>query len=248
MINEYNLPSIQKLDKESDLEFSKRKRYREIYIKLINKYKSIDLKGDIFTEVHHILPRCMGGSNSAENLIILPVKHHIFAHYILSCIYPDNYKLGYAMTMFNERCKGDNLGFSIRSITKFREAWRKSLRSDECRKHRSELQLGEKNSNYGVKTSDEIKEKISKGNKAAWKKDYERLKSFIGSRGTHNCARRVMGPDGTIYPCLADAVDQTGIPNSTLRGWMKGLTKDNHGWSYVDPRNNKKEFRNSHSD
>ena len=44
----------------------------------------------------------------------------------------------------------------------------------------------------------------------------------------------------TIYDCLLDAVEASGIPSTTLRSWMKGITKKTKnvnlkGWHYLNP-------------
>lgn len=132
----FNLPNV-----END----KCKRYMSFYISLINKYKNIDsnsLAGK-YTEEHHILPRCMGGSDEPDNLIKLPLKAHITAHYLLANIYPENYKLGATLVIFSgNRVKDIQKEFSVRSALKLREAWHEALNSEECRKHRSEIQMG----------------------------------------------------------------------------------------------------------
>ena len=38
---------------------------------------------DGYCEKHHILPKCLGGDNSKQNLILLPIKWHIFVHRLL---------------------------------------------------------------------------------------------------------------------------------------------------------------------
>lgn len=39
---------------------------------------------DIYTERHHILPRCMGGKDLKDNLIVLPWMLHVIAHFLLA--------------------------------------------------------------------------------------------------------------------------------------------------------------------
>lgn len=38
-------------------------------------------------ERHHVIPRCIGGNNSAENLILLSPEDHFFAHLLLAKIF-----------------------------------------------------------------------------------------------------------------------------------------------------------------
>ena len=46
--------------------------------------------------MHHIIPRCLGGSNEKENLVALTPEEHYVAHQLLVKIYPDNSSLTYA--------------------------------------------------------------------------------------------------------------------------------------------------------
>lgn len=72
-------------------------RYKTRYDKLINFY--LNNLTDGFVEKHHILPKCMGGDNSVSNLILLPVRAHFIAHYLLHRAYPENTKLAHAFAM-----------------------------------------------------------------------------------------------------------------------------------------------------
>jgi hypothetical protein len=49
-----------------------------------------------YTEKHHVLPRCLGGSDSNDNLTKLTAKEHYLAHYLLTKMYPGDYKLLHA--------------------------------------------------------------------------------------------------------------------------------------------------------
>ena len=50
-----------------------------------------------YTEKHHIIPRCMGGTNNPTNLVRLTPEAHYVAHQLLVKIYPDNHKLVFAV-------------------------------------------------------------------------------------------------------------------------------------------------------
>ena len=57
--------------------------------------------GDEYHERHHILPKCMGGTNDEENLIDLFAKEHIIAHRLLALENPNNDSLVYAWHMMS---------------------------------------------------------------------------------------------------------------------------------------------------
>lgn len=51
---------------------------------------------DGYHERHHIIPKCMNGSNSKDNLIDLYAREHFIAHKLLAEEDPQNYQLKYA--------------------------------------------------------------------------------------------------------------------------------------------------------
>lgn len=61
---------------------------------------------DVYTESHHIIPRCMGGSDEKTNLVNLTPEEHYVAHQLLIKIYPENRKLIYAAVMMCVSSKG----------------------------------------------------------------------------------------------------------------------------------------------
>lgn len=70
--------------------------YKKIYESLIHKGKHRTLCG--YKETHHIIPRCLGGSDDVENLVELTPEEHYLAHQLLVKLYPNNKKLIYAAT------------------------------------------------------------------------------------------------------------------------------------------------------
>jgi hypothetical protein len=65
--------------------------YRAHYDKLISRARWRVVFG--YAETHHIIPKCMGGSNRAENLVLLLPEEHYVAHQLLVKIHPGNHKL-----------------------------------------------------------------------------------------------------------------------------------------------------------
>lgn len=73
--------------------------YLEIYIKLIHRAQVRTNNHDTYLEQHHILPKCLGGTNSSNNLVKLTPEEHYVAHQLLVKLYPDNESLIYAARM-----------------------------------------------------------------------------------------------------------------------------------------------------
>lgn len=76
--------------------------YKKHYDRLIERARNRD-KPKGYTEKHHIIPCCMGGSNAADNLATLTAREHFVAHLLLVKIYPSSIKLTYAANMMANR-------------------------------------------------------------------------------------------------------------------------------------------------
>jgi len=70
--------------------------YKSKYNKFIEERRDSTLEG--FIEIHHIKPRCLGGTNDNFNLIKLTPREHFIAHLLLYKSYPDNIKLVQALS------------------------------------------------------------------------------------------------------------------------------------------------------
>ena len=71
--------------------------YYKIYNSLIERSKSRKLEG--YSERHHIVPKCLGGTDDKENIVSLTAREHFIAHQLLVMIYKDNKSLKYAAYM-----------------------------------------------------------------------------------------------------------------------------------------------------
>jgi 5-methylcytosine-specific restriction endonuclease McrA len=75
--------------------------YFNIYNNLIERAKNRVLEG--YCEMHHIIPKCMNGSNDSSNLVALTANEHYIAHLLLVKMYPKNESLWYAANMMANR-------------------------------------------------------------------------------------------------------------------------------------------------
>ncbi len=73
--------------------------YSKIYNRLIESAQTRFGPVASYTEVHHIVPRCIGGDDNASNLVVLTPEEHYVAHLLLMKMHPDNAKLVYAAFM-----------------------------------------------------------------------------------------------------------------------------------------------------
>jgi hypothetical protein len=149
--------------------------YQQIYNQLILRSKTRVFNDDVYFEIHHILPKCMGGDNSKENLAKLTAKEHFIAHKLLCEIYPKNYSLIHAYWMMS------NIKYEHRDYTVSSKEYErlKILRSSIL----SETMSGEKNPFFGKTHTDESRKKIGENNDYSFtqteeyrKKQSEKLK------------------------------------------------------------------------
>jgi hypothetical protein len=71
--------------------------YQRIYDAIIERAKSRGLKkkllDGLYFECHHIVPKCMNGSNDKDNLVLLTGREHYICHKILWIVNKENRSL-----------------------------------------------------------------------------------------------------------------------------------------------------------
>jgi hypothetical protein len=133
--------------------------YKKIYSQLIERAQTENRQKNagIYFEKHHILPKCLGGTNEKTNLVLLTAREHYMSHKLLCQIYPTNEKLHYALwRMMNIQTKNHSRNYII-----------SSREYSHC-KHRQQLlvrKLGKQNKGKKVEHSIETREKISNSSK-----------------------------------------------------------------------------------
>jgi len=134
--------------------------YKNIYDKLIIKGQNREIPQGTYKESHHIIPEAMGGLSTSDNLVDLLPAEHLIAHLLLVKIHPDNNELVYAANMMTNGSGATNQKRVNKSKNK-NYAWLK----EKFSKIQKVNMLGEKNHRFGVKMSDETKQKISESKK-----------------------------------------------------------------------------------
>jgi hypothetical protein len=71
--------------------------YQKIHDAIIDRARNRTLQ-DYF-ERHHIIPKCLGGTDNKENLVDLTAREHFIVHKLLCKIYPNEDKLFFAYRM-----------------------------------------------------------------------------------------------------------------------------------------------------
>ena len=116
--------------------------------------------GDVYHERHHILPKCMGGSDDADNLIDLYAREHYEAHKLLALENPKNEKLVFAWWIMST--KSSNTGGRYDLTAEEYEEAKMVLSEAQSRTKKEQFSNKENHPMFGKKHSDESKEKMRK--------------------------------------------------------------------------------------
>jgi len=158
--------------------------HQKLYESIIEKAKSENRKkySGIYYEKHHILPKCINGTDDKENLVLLTAKEHFIAHKLLTYIYLGNRGINfahYAMVNFPSIYRKNKLKLSGKDyvyakklfleVCKTRKVWNKGTRglykhSLETLSKLSVKSAGKNNGMYGKTQTNETKKKIGKAN------------------------------------------------------------------------------------
>jgi NUMOD3 motif len=164
--------------------------YQLHYNKLIARGQRTLIHG--YREKHHIIPQCMGGTNSDDNLVWLTAEEHYVAHQLLVKIYPDNHKLIYAAKMMtigtNKHTRNNKLYAWLRE--RFAEAVSinntgriVTEETKELIREKRKLQTNNKGSKEkGFKHSKATKDKIAAANEGQKRSDERKLNMSIAAK------------------------------------------------------------------
>ena len=119
-----------------------------------------------YYEKHHIIPKCMGGTDDATNLTILTYREHFLVHWILHRIHPDNKELGYAFfAMTLDKYGNRNHTISARALEEAKKAYISSRigsqHSEETKQKIRKSCLGRPSGNKGIKASQSARQKMA---------------------------------------------------------------------------------------
>ena len=161
--------------------------YQRVYSQIIDRARIQNrTKGaGTYYESHHLVPKCVGGSNSKDNRVLLTAREHFICHWLLHNIYPESSKLAHAFWMMcnvedsnQQRYKPSN-----RTYAYAKEVYSKIV---------SAKFAGKPTWNTGLKTgphADETKRKIAEGLKK-YKRTPEHSKAISKSLKGRKCPPR----------------------------------------------------------
>ena len=135
-------------------------KYSKLYYKITSNAKQRITDG--YTELHHIIPQSMGGSNDKENLVDLTAREHFICHWLLIKMTEgeDRSKMLYALNGM----KAENR-YQKRYHTKITARVYEKYRIEHAENHSKKMK-GRPAKNKGIPMSDEQKQLLREKAKA----------------------------------------------------------------------------------
>lgn len=172
--------------------------YEKLYTRLIESAKRSP-KIDSYKEMHHIIPKCLGGENTKDNLVCLTTRQHYLAHWLLYKIYRTS-KLVHAWHSMSRIGKGQSTRSINSHLFEYAKVARKRVMSLESKgesnsfygkHHTEETKLKLKNIRLGKLATPETKEKMSKTRTGVLKTEEHKAK--IGRPGMRMLKNSITG-------------------------------------------------------
>lgn len=132
-------------------------KYTRIYYQIIDKAREKTFEADVYTEKHHIIPKCLGGNNKKDNIVKLTAREHFLCHWLLTKMVKgkrENWQMYNAFSCMLYRNNDVQQRYKINSrLFEKLKINHSKLKSVYCR--------AENNGMYGKKHSAESKKKMS---------------------------------------------------------------------------------------
>jgi hypothetical protein len=196
--------------------------YQKIYNQIIKRAVTENRKkgSGVYYELHHIIPKCMGGNNDKDNLVLLTAREHFIVHKLLCEIYPNEDKLVYA---YWRLCNGKNK--SIVSSHDYDYAKLLMANANTRRQHTVISKNKISKIHKGKITSDETKRKISESKKGKITTEETRNKISIALSGKPRSkeTKDKISKANKGKPKSQELKDKISKANKGKPAWNKGI-------------------------
>jgi hypothetical protein len=119
--------------------------YKRVYREIITRRQENPLDSIYYGELHHIIPKSLGGADSRDNLVRLTAREHFICHALLAEMYEHG---------SSEWCKMNHAFLMMKSSSTQQQRYCNARLYNSKRKDFSEVmqksQAGEKNSQFGT--------------------------------------------------------------------------------------------------
>lgn len=139
--------------------------YQKIYYQLIESRKTRGIERENGYDLHHIIPKCFGGTNDKSNLVKLTPREHLIAHLLLYRIQTDKrkrFQMLTAVIMMKGKCENSRLYEKARK--EFIETHRENI-SGKNHPMYGKSRKGIENPFYGKTHNEETRKRLSEYSK-----------------------------------------------------------------------------------
>jgi hypothetical protein len=173
-------------------------KYTDYYYSIVNQAKARAIDG--YIEQHHIIPKSLGGSDDASNLVELTPREHFICHWLLTKMLPkssEQKKLYHAFSAFNMSSSNQQRKISSRQYQILSKASKVAMKGNTHNKGKT--RTAEANEKQRQTMLAKYKEQTYKNAG----KTYEELYSDAAARkaklrGPRGCRKNPPGPQSVV--------------------------------------------------
>lgn len=231
-------------------------KYKKIYYQIINQAKNRTKTENVLYEKHHIIPKCLGGDNSKENLVNLTYREHFICHRLLVKFTEgeQKYKMLWALhrmaytekytitSRLYEIVRSDFITSLKKNHPSKNESWRKKISIAVLMEWQNNYQRKYKTSQKMKKMWEEGKlfAKFGSENGMYGKEPWNKNKKFpgTGKSGKDNPAAKkftIISPIGEIImiECLKTFCEEKQLDYGCMKKVSQGKNKQHRGYTIL---------------
>jgi len=208
--------------------------HQKVYNQIIEHAKNRVLEG--YTEKHHIVPKCIGGSNNKNNLVKLTAKEHFLCHLLLVEIYPDESKLKQALWLMSigKQSIKHKININSRLYSRLKLEFQKTMINNSNmlgKVHSKETKQKMSKSRLGQTRTEETKKRMSESAKGKIKSD-EWRKNISKSHPTKKPVEQynLEGKKINNFISINEASRQTGYRVADISACCNNKQKTSSGF------------------
>jgi hypothetical protein len=164
-------------------------KYTQWYYDIINRAQNRVLTNDQYSEIHHIVPKSLGGGNAKDNLVKLTAREHFVSHWLLTKMVigtKQKYQMwnAFSCMLYRENRAQERHKVSSRVFENIKSAGAK-IRSEKFSGQHNPMygRRGELSPHYDKKKSVEHLAKLSESHKGAVRTLESRAKQSASTVG-----------------------------------------------------------------